>query len=101
MPGDTYPKFTVAAVQAASVWLDRDATIEKVEALTSQAARNGAALVIFSESYIPAFPVWNLTHRPLDQPAFFRRLYDHALLIPSAPFRKLAAIAWSTGVASW
>ena len=40
MPGDTYPKVTVAAVQAASVWLDRDATIEKVEALTSQAARN-------------------------------------------------------------
>jgi len=37
----TTPKFTVAAVQAASVWLDRDATIEKVEALTSQAARNG------------------------------------------------------------
>jgi nitrilase len=98
MPGDTYPKFTVAAVQAASVWLDRDATIEKVEALTSQAARNGAALVVFSESYIPAFPVWNLTHRPLDQPAFFRRLYDHALLIPSAPFRKLAAIAQYNGV---
>ena len=98
MPGDTYPKFTVAAVQAASVWLDRDATIEKVEALTSQAARNGAALVIFSESYIPAFPVWNLTHRPLDQPAFFRRLYDHALLIPSAQFRKLAATAQSSGV---
>jgi len=98
MPGDTYPKFTVAAVQAASVWLDRDATIDKVEALTSQAARNGAALVVFSESYIPAFPVWNLTHRPLDQPAFFRRLYDHALLIPSAQFRKLAAIAQSSGV---
>ncbi len=57
MPADTYPRFTVAAVQAASVWLDRDATIEKVEALTSQAARNGAALVVFSESYIPTFPV--------------------------------------------
>jgi nitrilase/aliphatic nitrilase len=57
MPGDTYPKFTVAAVQAASVWLDREATIEKVEVLTSQAARNGATLVVFSESYIPAFPV--------------------------------------------
>jgi len=98
MSGDTYPKFTVAAVQAASVWLDRDATIDKVEALTSQAARNGAALVVFSESYIPAFPVWNLTHRPLDQPAFFRRLYDNALLIPSAPFRKLAAIAQSSEV---
>jgi nitrilase len=47
MPGDTYPQFTVAAVQAASVWLDRDATIEKVESLTSQAARYGAALVVF------------------------------------------------------
>lgn len=98
MPADTYPKFTVAAVQAASVWLDRDATIEKMEALTNQAARKGAALVVFSESYIPAFPVWNLTHRPLDQHAFFRRLYDHALLIPSAPFHKVAAIAQSNAV---
>jgi predicted amidohydrolase len=98
MPGDTYPKFRAAAVQAASVWLDRDATIEKMAALTSQTAHNGAALVVFPESYIPAFPVWNLTHRPLDQHAFFRRLYDQALLIPSAPFRKLAAIARSSAI---
>ncbi len=93
MSADTYPKFKAAVVQAAPVWLNRDATIEKVEALTTQAAREGAVLVVFSESYLPAFPVWNLIHRPPDQPAFFRRLYDNALLIPSASFRKLAEIA--------
>jgi predicted amidohydrolase len=98
MPADTYPKFTVAAVQAASVWLDRDATIEKMEALASQAAQKGAALVVFPESYVPAFPVWNLTHRPLDQHAFFRRLYDQALLIPSTAFQRVAAIAQSHAI---
>jgi nitrilase len=38
IPADTYPSFKAAAVQAAPVWLNRDATIEKVEALTTQAA---------------------------------------------------------------
>lgn len=93
MSADRYPKFKAAVVQAAPVWLNRDATIEKVEALTTQAAREGAALVVFSESYLPAFPVWNLIHLPPDQPAFFRRLYDQALLIPSPAFHKLAEIA--------
>ncbi|QBD81721.1 carbon-nitrogen hydrolase family protein [Ktedonosporobacter rubrisoli] len=98
MPGDTYPKFLAAAVQAASVWLDRDATIDKVEALTSEASDKGASLVVFSESYIPAFPIWNLTHRPLDQPAFFRRLFDNAVLISGKQFRKLGEIASQCGV---
>ena len=40
-------KLTVAAVQAAYVLLDRDATIDRVAALTADAASKGAQLVVF------------------------------------------------------
>jgi nitrilase len=46
----------VACIQAEPVILDRDATIEKQEALTAEAAAAGARLVVFPESFVPAYP---------------------------------------------
>jgi hypothetical protein len=37
MPGDVYPKFRAAAVQAAPVFLDCDATIDKLDTLVQKA----------------------------------------------------------------
>jgi predicted amidohydrolase len=67
MSGDKYPKFRAAAVQAAPVFLDRDATIDKVETLLGKATANGAKLVVFPESFIPAFRygVW-FKHRSIN-----------------------------------
>ncbi|MED2974092.1 carbon-nitrogen hydrolase family protein [Fictibacillus sp. B-59209] len=98
MPRDTYPKFRAVAVQASSVFLDRDATIEKMEDLVEEAASKGADLVVFPESYIPAFPVWNIVYAPIDQHDFYRRLFDNALTIGSAPYKKIAQIAKSNKV---
>ena len=53
MSGDKYPKFRAAAVQAAPVFLNREATIDKVETLLTEATANGAKLVVFPESFIP------------------------------------------------
>ena len=58
MSGDTYPVFKAAAVQAAPVFLNREATIDKVETLLQEATEQGAKLVVFPESFIPCFPVW-------------------------------------------
>jgi len=98
MPADTYPTFRAAAVQASSVFLDRDATIEKVGRLTAEAASLGAELVVFSESFVPAFPVWSLIHAPMDQHGFTRRLFDNAVSIPGPHFDRLAEVARSNGV---
>ena len=98
MPGDTYPKFRAVAVQAAPVFLDRDATIEKTEQLVEEAAARGADLVVFSESFIPAFPVWSLIYPPIDQHDFIRRLFDNAIIVTSPHSDKLAQIARSNEV---
>ena len=93
MPGDVYPKFRAAAVQAAPVFLDRDATIDRLETLVQKAVDAGAELVVFGESFIPAFPVWNLIYAPMDQHGFFRRLFENAVQIPGEHTRRLSEIA--------
>jgi predicted amidohydrolase len=50
--------FKIAAVQAGPVFLNREATVEKACKLISQAGRQDARLVVFPESFIPAYPDW-------------------------------------------
>ena len=51
-------KITVAAVQATPVFLDRDATIDKACRLIAEAGRKAAALAVFPEAFVPAYPDW-------------------------------------------
>ena len=48
----------IAAVQAAPVYLDRDATIAKACDLIAVAGGEGARLIVFPEAFIPAYPGW-------------------------------------------
>jgi nitrilase len=70
MGDDTYPRFRAAAVQAAPVFLNREATISRLAEWVAKARDAGADLVVFGESFVPAFPIWNMLYAPIDQHAF-------------------------------
>lgn len=49
-------KVKVAAVQAAPILFDREATVEKAVQLIDEAASEGSQLVLLPEAFIPAYP---------------------------------------------
>jgi len=49
---------TVGLAQIAPVWLDRDATIDKVADWIEKSAAEGCSLVVFGEALIPGYPFW-------------------------------------------
>jgi predicted amidohydrolase len=54
--------------------------------------------VVFPESFVPSFPVWNLVLAPIDQHRFFRALYEQALPVPGVHAERLARCARKEGV---
>ena len=48
----------VAVIQKPPVLLDRDSTIARAIESIDEAARAGAALLVFPEAYIPGYPTW-------------------------------------------
>ena len=87
-------RFTVAAVQAAYVMLDRDATVARVEELVAEAAGMGAELVVFPEAFVPGTPLW-IDSVPIwdgDGP-WYARLVEQAVIVPGPVTARLGAIA--------
>jgi aliphatic nitrilase len=89
----SHPKFRAAAVQAAPVFLDLDASIDKAIGLIEEAAAQGAKLVAFPETWLPGYPwfIW------LDSPAwgmqFIQRYHDNSLVYGSPQAERLTAAA--------
>jgi len=93
--------FRVAAVQATPVFLDRAATVEKACALIREAGQGGARLVVFPESFIPAYPDW-VWGVPAGEEGLLGELYaellEQAVEIPSAATERLGRAAQHAGV---
>lgn len=98
--GDTLPCIKLAAVQAASVHLDRQATVAKACALIAQAGEQGADLIAFAEGFIPAHPCWFTVRPPTDAISLglSARLFQNAIVIPSPATDELAAACRDAGI---
>jgi nitrilase len=86
----------VACVQAEPVVLDRAATIDKLEALVSEAAGEGAKLALFPETFIPVYPSsrWaRFLAGGGDGKTTFGRLARESVEVPGPDADRLAAIA--------
>ena len=92
------PRFKAAAVHAAPVFLDRTATTEKAISIIREAARAGAELIAFPETYIPAFPVWAALWAPIDNHDLFVCMADQSVLIDGPEVTRLRAEARALGV---
>lgn len=89
----TLPKFKVAAIQAAPVFLDLDKTVDKACALIAEAARNGAKLVALPEVFIPGYPYWNWLTTPIEGGQYFERLYRSSIEVPGPEVDRLCSTA--------
>ena len=90
--------FKAAVIQDSPVLFNLKLTIDKVEALTKEASRNGASLVVFPEAFISAYPKGlifgaKIGSRTLKGRKEFLQYYNSSLDLNSSEFRKLLNIA--------
>jgi len=93
----------VACVQAESVYFDRAATIEKIDALAAEVAGNGARLALFPETFIPVYPSsrWARHLAGWDggkAQQLYGRLARESLELPGPDSDRLAEIARARGL---
>ena len=93
----------VAVVQAAPVVFDTAATIDKVASLTTEAASDGAELVVFPEAFVSGYPrgsdfgavIGSRSDEGRDE---FLRYWQSAIEVPGPRTDELGAIAADAGV---
>ena len=101
--GDDFPTIRVAAVQAAPVFMDREASVAKACTLIAEAGANGARPAVFPETWLPGYPVWLdvapgaalWDHAPAK--AAFARLVANAVEVPGPATEALAAAGTRAG----
>ncbi|NEP18522.1 MAG: Nit6803 family nitriliase [Leptolyngbya sp. SIO4C1] len=71
-----------AAVQIAPVLHSRAGTMEKVLAAIEDAARAGAALVVFPETFVPYYPYFSFVLPPVSMGKEHLKLYEEAVEVP-------------------
>ena len=94
----TYPAYKVGVAHVAPVLLDLEATVGKACSLVDEMARNGAQLIAFPETYIPAFPIWCALRAPIYNHELFRRLAANSMRVPGPELARIAKVARERGV---
>ncbi len=92
----------VAAVQAAPVVLDLDASVDKAVRLVREAAAEGAELVVLPECFLSMYPTWAWVGAATTDGAavdeIFRRLWESAVEIPGPAVDRLVEACSENGV---
>ncbi len=96
MPSSKSGSFTIAAVQAAPVFLDREKTIAKACKLIAEAAGRGARLIVFPEAFVPTYPDWVWAVPPSEEGLLhelYAELIANSVDVPSDATAKLCQAA--------
>lgn len=93
----------VAVVQASPILMDLQKTVEKTIALIARAAGQNADIVVFPESYIPAYPRglsfgFVVGSRTMEGRLDWKRYYQNSVIVPSDVTELLENAAREHGV---
>jgi aliphatic nitrilase len=91
-------KFKAACVQAAPVFMNLDATVDKAIGLMREAAREGAQLVAFPETWLPGYPWFIWLGSPAWALQFIPRYHENSMAVDSPQMRALAGAARDCGI---
>ncbi|KAI8725718.1 Aliphatic nitrilase [Fusarium sp. LHS14.1] len=88
----------IAACHAAPVFLSARKTTAKAIKLIKQAAKNKANLVVFPETYIPAFPVWSSLRPPTENHDLFKLMALESIYADGDEVQAIRATAKQLGI---
>lgn len=88
----------IAGAHLAPVYLDPAATTQKAVDAIAEAARAGARLIAFPESYIPGFPIWAALSAPIYNHELFRRFVASSVSVDGPEVRSLCEAARKSGI---
>ncbi len=93
----------VAAAQLAPVYLDREATLDRVLDAMGDAAAAGASLIAFPETFVPGYPSWAdysnaSAFDDADQKVAYARYLDQAVDIQRGDLDTVVTVAAQLGI---
>ncbi|MBT0729494.1 carbon-nitrogen hydrolase family protein [Rosenbergiella nectarea] len=83
----------VACVQAAPVFMDLDATVDKTLRLIAEASQQGAELIAFPETWIPGYPWFLWLNSPAHNFPLVYEYHKHSLSLESEQAQRIANAA--------
>ena len=83
----------VAACHAAPIFLNARRTADKAVNFITEAASNGAKVIVFPETFIPGFPFWNALRSPAENHDLFKRLVQESVGCDSEEMRAVQGAA--------
>ncbi|KAF9893338.1 hypothetical protein FE257_011770 [Aspergillus nanangensis] len=86
----------VAACHVSPIFLSAQKTTSKAISLIHEASRNNANVVVFPETYIPAFPVWSALRPPAENHDLFQKMAKESIYADGEEIRAIRATAQAT-----
>ncbi|MEP6720311.1 MAG: nitrilase [Variovorax sp.] len=90
--------FKIAVVQAAPIFLDAKATVEKAIGMIAEAGAKGAKLLAFPEVFIPGYPWWLWLGTPAWGMQFVAKYHANSLRAEGPELAAIAAAALKAGI---
>lgn len=96
----------VALGQISPVWLDKQATLDKVKNALIEAAQEGAELIVFGEGLVPGYPYWlSLTGGAEWNKTVVKELHAHyarnSVVIEDGDLEELRALSQKHNIATY